>query len=156
MDTVTKKQDPTIPPGFALLPWTDLRVYGNAEGKVVVTGEPPKDDEAHNCDAEGCGWEHVLAVYNPKAHRIEFAAAPAKVVTEVDAELARAEAAHAPMHSAHEGYAVLLEEFDELKAHVWTKQKNRDVAAMRKEAIEIAAMAIRFVKDVCDGGRGRA
>ena len=57
-------------------------------------------------------------------------------------------------NSAHEGYSVLLEEVDELKAHVWMKQKNRDIAAMRKEAIEVAAMAIKFAA-VCDETWGR-
>jgi hypothetical protein len=60
-----------------------------------------------------------------------------------------------PFNSAHEGYAVLLEEVDELKAHVWTNQKRRDLEAMRKEAIQVAAMAIRFIKDICNEERGR-
>jgi hypothetical protein len=55
-----------------------------------------------------------------------------------------------PMQSAHEGYAVILEELDELKEHVWTNQNKRDNAAMRKEAIQLCAMAFRFVVDVCD------
>lgn len=58
-------------------------------------------------------------------------------------------------NSAHEGFAVLLEEVDELKAHVWTKQKHRDLEAMRKEAIQIAAMAVRFATEVCNEERGR-
>lgn len=59
------------------------------------------------------------------------------------------------MNSAHEGYGVLLEEMDELKAHVWTNQKRRLLSDMRKEAIQVAAMAIRFVVDVCNEERGR-
>jgi len=59
------------------------------------------------------------------------------------------------MNSAHEGYAVLLEEVDELKAHVWTNQKRRDISAMKKEAIQVAAMAIRFAYEVCNEERGR-
>lgn len=78
------------------------------------------------------------------------------VLAEVGAEVARAESLWPPQHSAHEGFAVLLEEVDELKAHVWTKQTCRDLDAMRKEAVEVAAMAVRFIRDVCDGGRGRA
>lgn len=60
-----------------------------------------------------------------------------------------------PFNSAHEGFAILMEEFEELKAHVWMNQKRRDLPAMRAEAIQVAAMAIRFAKDVIDDGRGR-
>lgn len=59
------------------------------------------------------------------------------------------------MYSAHEGFAIILEEMDELKAHVWMKQSKRDLAAMRKEAIQVAAMAISFAVDVCNEARGR-
>jgi hypothetical protein len=58
-------------------------------------------------------------------------------------------------NSAHEGFAVLLEEVEELKAHVWTKQHHRDLKAMRKEAMQVAAMALRFMTEVCDEKRGR-
>lgn len=60
-----------------------------------------------------------------------------------------------PMNSAHEGFAVLLEEVDELWEHVKTKTSKRDIAAMRKEAIQVAAMALRFVADICTDDRGR-
>lgn len=52
--------------------------------------------------------------------------------------------------SAHEGYAVVLEELDELWEHVKAKQGTRDLAAMRKEAIDVAVAAIRFATDLCD------
>lgn len=65
------------------------------------------------------------------------------------AELHSAMADHPKWHSAHEGYAVILEELDELKAWVWMKQKNRDLDKMRKEAIQVAATAMRFVLDIC-------
>lgn len=70
-------------------------------------------------------------------------------------EAIKASKAWPPMNSAHEGYGVILEELDELWEHVKTKQKNRDLAAMRKEAIQVAAMAIRFATEVCDEERGR-
>ncbi|GGJ13989.1 hypothetical protein [Neoroseomonas lacus] len=78
------------------------------------------------------------------------------MLAEIGIEVARAETLWPPIHSAHEGYAVILEEFDELKEHVWANQKRRDVVAMRKEAVQLAAMAVRFLRDVCDGGRERA
>lgn len=59
------------------------------------------------------------------------------------------------LNSAHEGYAVILEEMDELWDHVKTKQKNRDLTKMKKEAIQVAAMAMRFAYEVCDEINGR-
>jgi NTP pyrophosphatase (non-canonical NTP hydrolase) len=58
-------------------------------------------------------------------------------------------------NSAHEGFAVLLEEMDELWDHVRTNQKNRDLNAMKREAIQVAAMGLRFATEVCDDERGR-
>ena len=80
----------------------------------------------------------------------------------VSEELARARAANPPFNSGHEGYAVLLEEVDELKREVfWGKKRAASgqpsdvgrsihVARMRAEAVQVAAMAIRFIEDVCD------
>ena len=48
----------------------------------------------------------------------------------------------------HEGYAVLLEEVDELWEEVKKNQKNYDLLAQRKEAIQVAAMAIRFAAEL--------
>jgi hypothetical protein len=76
------------------------------------------------------------------------------ILTEVKDELERASVWPA-MNSAHEGYAVLAEEVDELWEHVKINQKKRDIVAMRKEAVQVAAMAIRFACEVCNEERGR-
>lgn len=79
----------------------------------------------------------------------------AEILAAVETEVREATAKWDKFNSAHEGFAVLLEEVDELKAHVWTNQKRRDLEAMRKEAIQVAAMGIRFAMDVCDDKTGR-
>ena len=71
-----------------------------------------------------------------------------KVAEEADEELGRAQRLHKPMNGPHEGWAVIREELDELWDEVRAKQQDR--VAMRKEALQIAAMAMRFVIDVCD------
>jgi len=47
-------------------------------------------------------------------------------------------------HSPHEGYAVLLEEVDEL----WDEVKADNVEKARQEAVQVAAMAVRFIMEV--------
>ena len=48
--------------------------------------------------------------------------------------------------STHEGYAVLLEEVDEL----WDEVKcNGSKENLRREAVQVAAMGLRFLVDCC-------
>lgn len=77
------------------------------------------------------------------------------VVLDATTELVSASAGWPPFNSAHEAFAVLAEEVDELWDHVKVNQKRRDLVAMRKEALQVAAMALRFALDVCDETRGR-
>lgn len=56
-------------------------------------------------------------------------------------ELERAESKFGPFHNSHEGYAVLLEEVDEL----WDAIKANDKEHAKKEAVQVAAMALRFL-----------
>ena len=77
------------------------------------------------------------------------------VICDIESELVCARANFPPFNSAHEGYAILAEEVSELWAHVKTKQKERDLDAMKQEAIQVAAMAIRFAMEVCDETTGR-
>ena len=52
-----------------------------------------------------------------------------------------------PFNSPHEGWAVLREEVDEL----WDEVKaDSDAKTMRSEAIQVAAMALRFMLECCD------
>lgn len=85
------------------------------------------------------------------------------IYQEVFEELNKARATHAPMNGHHEGYAVILEELDELWEVCKRNTHPRDAMPvrveelralkrlnMRKEALQVAAMAIRFIEDVCD------
>jgi len=51
-------------------------------------------------------------------------------------------------NSAHEGYAVLMEEVDELWDEVKVNQTKRDTSKMKKEAIQVTAMGMRFLVDI--------
>lgn len=73
--------------------------------------------------------------------------ARSRALAEVVAEIAQARAQHAPMRGAHEGYAVLLEEVDELWAEV--KDRRRDLSAMPRKACQVAAMVLCFMAEVC-------
>lgn len=67
----------------------------------------------------------------------------------VQDELTRAVVKFGPQRSAHEGYAVLLEEVDELWDEIKKNDKLRSKAKMLAEAKQVAAMALRFMIDVC-------
>ena len=69
--------------------------------------------------------------------------------SEVRKELASATEKFPPFHSGHEGYAVIKEELDELWEEVKKKQSTPGRAeAMYKEALQVAAMALRFMVDL--------
>lgn len=55
---------------------------------------------------------------------------------------------HAPINSAHEGYAVIFEELWEFWQHCLLKRENRCPAAMLKELVQVAAMAQRTAEDL--------
>jgi len=99
------------------------------------------------------------------------------ITTDVLMELASAEAKFKPFNSSHEGYAVILEELDELwdvvklnpkkvfvppeilmelasrhdhERRIRDYQEAERKKMMRAEAIQVAAMATRFIKCICD------
>jgi hypothetical protein len=70
---------------------------------------------------------------------------------EIANELARARTLFPdPQHSLHEGYAVMAEEGQEVWTHVCVNQKKRDYPAIRKELIQVAAMAMRTILEIVD------
>lgn len=71
------------------------------------------------------------------------------ILVGVKNELLKAMEHHGPMTSPHEGWAVILEEVDELWDEVKKKHGGRDMLAA-KEAIQVAAMACRYLYDVVE------
>ena len=63
-------------------------------------------------------------------------------------ELYRATYHFSPIHSPHEGIGIILEEFEELKGEVFKQFSQRTKEEMRKEAMHVAAMAMRFMVDL--------
>jgi hypothetical protein len=72
----------------------------------------------------------------------------AAIYRTVARELDRAMRSEGPYNSAHEGWAVILEELDELWEEVRKKRRKRCKAKMRHEAAQVAASAIRFINDL--------
>ena len=63
-------------------------------------------------------------------------------------ELAHVQMQHPPLHSLHEAYAVILEEVDELWEECRKKKDERVPQEVRKELLQIAAMAWRAALDL--------
>jgi hypothetical protein len=70
------------------------------------------------------------------------------IILEVCSELKRAMQLHGPQRSAHESYAVILEELDEFWQEVRKKKEHRNPKAMRTELIQTAAMCCRAIHDL--------
>ena len=81
----------------------------------------------------------------------------ANIGYEVTREHSRARSIHGPMHSLHEGYAVLKEEVDEFWDLVKmnrTKMSDLELTVhmskIREELLQVSAMAQRLIMDVVD------
>ena len=104
---------------------------------------------------EFCQICEEVGIASPDPDKMEADFRVGKVMADVAEELCRATEAFPAMNSAHEGFAVLKEEVDELWECVREKQGGRDIDKMRKEAVQVAAMAIRFAADVCHDEKGQ-
>lgn len=66
----------------------------------------------------------------------------------IEAELLRAERHGRQFASLHEAYAVILEELDEVWIICKQKRKDRNAEELRKELIQVAAMAVKALKSM--------
>lgn len=77
----------------------------------------------------------------------EYEAAMESAVNDVVAEIHRAKLKHpGNFHNFHHGYAVFLEEADELWDKI--KEQKHDALQIREEAIQAAAMLVRIVVEL--------
>jgi len=101
---------------------------------------------------DGDNGESLMYLLDEHFQRQDEESAPdlAVVVKEVLEELGRARAKFQPFPSEHHGYAVLLEEVDEL----WEEVRSKDATPenVRAEAVQVAAMGLRFILDLCGPG----
>lgn len=67
---------------------------------------------------------------------------------EIVDELEFASSKFPPMNSPHEGLAIIQEEIFELQIEVYKQHDVRTKMMMRHEAMQVAAMAIRFMLDL--------
>lgn len=66
------------------------------------------------------------------------------VIDQVEEEIISASNKFGAFPTAMHGYAVILEELDEM----WDEVKAKNIPRAREEAIQVAAMAIQFLIDI--------
>lgn len=66
------------------------------------------------------------------------------IANDIVQEYRRARETFKPMAGSHEGYAVILEELDEM----WDEIKANDLEKARKECLQVAAMCLAFLLEV--------
>lgn len=127
---------------------TNDSVFAEAVRKIA-----PRHWDIWTKIVEGAQAQAAIAI----REREEMAAELAKIKQkknrffndEIEAEVAKAEAHHGPAFATlHEAYAVILEELDEVWDITRQKYKYRNAAALRKEFIQLAAMAIRALRSM--------
>jgi hypothetical protein len=65
-----------------------------------------------------------------------------KLIIAAEYELESARIKHPPMHSYHEGLAIIQEEFEEFKTEIF--KRDHDPLRIREELIQIVAMCMAF------------
>ena len=121
-----------------------MRTCPKCGGRKQV--QSPLTFELQNCPAcHGAGTVPEQEMARQVAPREIEEQRIQKILFDVRVELERANKLHPAFHSTHEGYAVLQEEVEELWEGV---RRNADDNYLRREAEQIAAMAVRFILDL--------
>jgi hypothetical protein len=115
----------------------------------------PEPTQGANYAYMNDGRFHIEDQENDSDLVSEYPDCYAQAASDALAEVRRARDMFGPMASMHEGYAVLLEELDEVWDIVKMKQRERPLHLARKEMIQVAAMALAFAVEVCTEERGR-
>lgn len=89
------------------------------------------------CKHVDAGFETLRLMVAAREHK-------ETMIEKVIAEYERASKLHKPFNSSHEGFAILKEECDEM----WDCIKQNEVDHARREAMQVAAMALRFLIDI--------
>lgn len=71
-----------------------------------------------------------------------------EILTEIAAEVERPKVHCEHFRSLHEAYAVILEELQEVWEITMQKRKDRDQDKLRKELIQVAAMAVKAIESM--------
>lgn len=71
-----------------------------------------------------------------------------QLLESIGKEVDSAQSKYPKFNSLHEGYAVILEELDELWDLIKSSKDIRHTQAMVGECVQIAAMCVRFVEDL--------
>lgn len=99
-----------------------------------------------------CGYQKFEGT-GPNFHRFDCqlrtGVTPGHVLHRIALEVEKARSKFPAFHSPHEGYAVIAEELDELWEHAKKNTGASDKAMV--EAIQVAAMAVRYILDLNDG-----
>jgi hypothetical protein len=95
---------------------------------------------------EGCSLP-----YNPKRYSsdADFKLYKKMMLVAISLEFNEAIQKFETFHSTHEGYAIIKEEVEELWDEIKKKVGERDPNKIQKEAIQVGAMALRFLVDLC-------
>jgi hypothetical protein len=106
-------------------------LLGPSPADEMEDGEEASEEIAVECYQENLAWEVLEEIYN---------------------EWLAAKRMHRTLSSSHEALAVMQEEVFELQTEVFSNEKKNPLRMekMRAEAIQVGAMALRLITDVCD------